>query len=737
VSNLLSLSVLLVQNLDERLQSLLKAAFYNVKPPPLGPRKKVKEYPPLEAYLRHLLLVRLDATEPIISMVSKQLVRLPWHDPSYDCAALVCKLMLKACRKGRYKTIEAVAAVAAKLRTQRAAGEVPIRLTDAVLEELRWALEQPNFRDQQRIVTYTRLLGELHVSGQVSGSIIIDQLYDFINYGHLIPEQLREASKELYSKATVVEPETTLPVYNSAGTVTQVIQEDEEMEDSELITNVIESDEAPKPVAVAPYSIYDPRVPSIKDSTTSTYRITLICTLLETSARALITRSNLPRLRGFFAAFQRYLFTKMVLPTDVEFSLLDTFDIVDSHWKRVVTTSNRGVKSTSKDVGFPRYSNWLEAHNATLVVEEAESTLQAQKRARLEAIADESKSLTEISASSNDDDPDENLLFGNEDESESSGDDDEDESISVKSKDSAGVDIVPDEDTMDIENAARYEERGQSVDSDDGDEECDDDVDGDGENDEDSDGESDDDDVEDYEDDDDDEEEFDEEAYMLQLEEEAFERELRLLTMEAIEKGKTVSRKQVNDSMISGSQIMKRKPTTTTDKVVMRSTLMNEPVVPVAANSGVALGGGAGVSFQMIKKGNKGKIELKELVVPVDTNLVMAATRHDDAAARERDEIKQRVLRYEIQSETSGGNVYLEQGRLERNRNRPLSMDEIDKNFGTTGGNLHPSQIDKKAPTAATTTTSGRGGGRGVSSNHPGRTGGRGGRTNTGGRHLF
>jgi hypothetical protein len=361
-----------MQNLDERLQSLLKSAFYNVKPPPNGLRKTVKEYPPLEAYLRHLLLVRLEATEPVVSMVTKQLVRMPWHDPSYQCGALVCKLMLKACRKGRYKTIEAVAAVAAKLRTQRAAGEVSIRLTDAVIEELRWALEHPNFRDQQRIVTYARLFGELHVSGQVSGTMVIDQLYQFINLSHLIPESLREASKAL-TAATESEKlsASKIPVYNSSGAVNQVIQEDEEMDDTELTTHIDETDEAVKPVAVAPYSIYDPRVPSSKDPPTSSYRITLVCTLLESAARSLITRSNLPRLRGFFAAFQRYLFTKTVLPTDVEFALLDTFDVVDSHWKRItggkgVGRRNESNKSNSiGESGFPRYTTWSDAHAAT------------------------------------------------------------------------------------------------------------------------------------------------------------------------------------------------------------------------------------------------------------------------------------------------------------------------------------------------------------------------------------
>jgi regulator of nonsense transcripts 2 len=158
----------------------------------------------------------------------------------------------------------------------------------------------------------------------------------------------------------------------------------------------------------------------------------------------------------------------------------------------------------------------------------------------------------------------------------------------------------------------------------------------------------------------------------------------------------------------------------------------------------MALGGGAGISFQVLRKGNKGKVEARELVVPVDTNLAMVATKQDDAKARERDEIKQRVLTYELQSaeaEGTGGNVYLEQDRLQRNRNKTLSMDTIDKNFGTTRGDLHPSQVSRKPVVAPVPATGrGRGTGRGVGSGSGGRGGagrGRSGRSNASGRILF
>lgn len=606
--------------------------------------------------------------------------------------------------------------MAAKLRTQRAAGEVTIRLIDAVIEELRWALDNPNFRDQQRIITYARLLGELYSTAQVAGNIIIEQLYNFINSGHEIPDSLREASKQLVAQAAA---ETTdgnqgsapkLPEYNSSGVVSQAIQEDEEMEEMDLTTNVEEPRNTPKPVAVSSYSLYDPRVPSAKDPPNSSYRITLVCALLEVVAKSLVSRNNLQRLKGFLAAFQRYLFTKPMLPTDVEFAILDTFDIVDSQWKRVTRGTGRsggaGVESNNgQENGFPRYATWLDAHTATVLVEESEAVFEVQKRARLEALADESKSLTEING------PMDERSINDEDTGSLLDEDDEDASLSVRSKDSAGTDVLLDDENLDHDTARDDDECKQSS----GSEAEDDDEDSD-----DSEGDSD-------EDDEEEEEEFDEEAYMRQLEEEAFERELRMVTMEAIEKGKNASRKQVGESMISGSQSIKRKPTDS-------SKPSTDSLTP---STGVALGGEEGISFQVLKKGNKGKVESKELVVPFDTNLAMVATRQDDAAARERDEIKQRVLRYEAQSESSGGNVYIEQEKLQRIRNRPLSMEEIDKNFGTSGGNLLTSQADKKAipnPIQQGRGALGRGGRGRVSAT--GR-GGRAGRSNTSGRTLI
>ena len=124
------------------------------------------------------------------------------------------------------------------------------------------------------------------------------------------------------------------------------------------------------------------------------------------------------------------------------------------------------------------------------------------------------------------------------------------------------------------------------------------------------------------------------------------------------------------------------------------------------------------VSFQLLKKGNKGRVEAKELIVPSDTNLAKRATKHDDEAAREHDILKARVLQYEAESaenEMTGGNVYLEQTKLQVIRNRPLSMEDIDRNFGSTNGDtvVRRTAGESRARNPGRGGRGGRGGGRG------------------------
>jgi regulator of nonsense transcripts 2 len=458
----------------------------------------------------------------------------------------------------------------------------------------------------------------------------------------------------------------------STGGINQAIQEDEEMDETQLEVK----EKAPvesRPVAVSKYSKYDPRVPSLLDTPSASFRVKLVCALLEAVAKTIVTRNNLAKLEGFLTAFQRYLFTKAVLPTEVEFSLLDTFDMIDSQWRKISKDIGKPKKSNSENVpqGFPRFKTWLEAHNATIAIEQTEAIAEERARARLEGLAGDIKGIDSDDTITSD------LMIEEDDMMDVDDDDSTEDALSTSVKDSINDDHDSDQLSGDEAGGPGKgdDDAGDAL-EDDEEEEEDDDEEDDSDNEEVS------------------EEEFDEEAYMRQLEDEAFERELRRLTMDALEKGKAVSRGgKVADVMPSGSQVIRKKS----------GESENVP--------GVALGGKAGISFQLLKKGNKGKMEAKQFYVPVDTSLAAVATKQDDEAARERDLIKARVLQYEAESaeaDLSGGNVYLEQEKLQVIRNR-LSMEEIDRNFGTSGGNLRPADKSKTGASAGRGPIGGRG----------------------------
>jgi regulator of nonsense transcripts 2 len=171
------------------------------------------------------------------------------------------------------------------------------------------------------------------------------------------------------------------------------------------------------------------------------------------------------------------------------------------------------------------------------------------------------------------------------------------------------------------------------------------------------------------------------EDHMRKLEDEAFERELRMLTMDALEKGKhskrTMTSAKVSDTMVSASQFTKSKKTNNASS----SQGEDSPTGPPGM---FALSGANGMNFQLIKRGHKGRAETKSLIVPSNTNLAKVAAREDSEAVRERELLKTRVLQYEAESaeQAYSGDVYMDQGYLPEVRNRTLRMEDIDRQFG-------------------------------------------------------
>jgi len=361
-----------------------------------------------------------------------------------------------------------------------------------------------------------------------------------------------------------------------------------------------------------------------------------------------------------------------LISLSVEFSVLDLFDALDSELKKI-SSSNKGKKATS----FVRYNCWLDAHQFVVVAEKNKTLDEARVRIRVLAQAG---------------------LLGADDASISDGDMlDEDDNTAEMSDEEASVGKESVEGESDNESVAEVPvpdaemEDDKSVSS----ESSDDD------NDETS----------DEEEGDEADEAAAEEAYMRQLEDEAFESELRRLTMDALEKGKVTARStggKVSDQMIAAPQFVAKK----TDQFPPLSSGEGD----VSSESPFE----EGMQFKLFKRGNKGKQEAVQFNVPKDTNLAKRATKHDDAAAKEREELKARVLDYEALRDESGGNVYLEETKIQSNRNKKLTIDVLQKNFGKQRDDA-PYKVSElrgrggrgRGPTTTSTTGRGRGPGRG------------------------
>lgn len=139
--------------------------------------------------------------------------------------------------------------------------------------------------------------------------LAFQEISHILNFGHDIPPALREASenRELFAPR---------------GNISQTIHEDEELEDEEEENDEEDAEQQPQVVSVSPLSKYDPRVPCEFDPPTAVFRIKLVCTIIETASSNIVTVNNKAKLEFALGSLQRYLFTKISLPSDGEYSHL-------------------------------------------------------------------------------------------------------------------------------------------------------------------------------------------------------------------------------------------------------------------------------------------------------------------------------------------------------------------------------------------------------------------------------
>ena len=185
------------RNMDLRQQQLLEAAYFMVKPPDrLIVHKRV--YTEIQQYTRHLIFAKLASDN--VEYVIKQLRKLPWYNPEEDIEAIVVKAAMKLSRK-KYTNVP--------LATDCLAGiakfypNVIVRLVDNVFEELTRGMSSSHKSEQQRLLTYVRLMGELYNFSALPSATIFDLLHLFLSHGY------KEVGlMELYAATTGVGPHT-------------------------------------------------------------------------------------------------------------------------------------------------------------------------------------------------------------------------------------------------------------------------------------------------------------------------------------------------------------------------------------------------------------------------------------------------------------------------------------------------------------------------------------------------
>ena len=91
---------------------------------------------------------------------------------------------------------------------------------------------------------------------------------------------------------------------------------------------------------------YDPRVVSDLDPPGDLFRAQLVCEALNTCGAYYVRGQAKERLSRYLVYFQRYLLSKPLLPTHIEFAILDTFDNLEELARSAAIASAVKAKSS-------------------------------------------------------------------------------------------------------------------------------------------------------------------------------------------------------------------------------------------------------------------------------------------------------------------------------------------------------------------------------------------------------
>nr|CAG4635937.1 EOG090X0143 [Eubosmina coregoni]SVE69635.1 EOG090X0143 [Eubosmina coregoni] len=163
---------------DSRYLTMIENAYYQVVPIENATRGSyVKVRPPLHHYIRHLLFVEL-GSKGSTNRILKQLRKLNWKD--HDVVNFTVRCLTSAW-KVKFPHIRTLAGLVAELKLyQEFVGH---RVVDAVLEDIRWSLEFPISKFNQRRVSMVKYLAELYNYRMVESAVVFKVLYTLITFG--------------------------------------------------------------------------------------------------------------------------------------------------------------------------------------------------------------------------------------------------------------------------------------------------------------------------------------------------------------------------------------------------------------------------------------------------------------------------------------------------------------------------------------------------------------------------
>jgi regulator of nonsense transcripts 2 len=417
------------KNLDYRQQITIEAAYFTVKPPEQrggggggGKNKLKKEYSVLEKYIQHLFFVKLN--KATVEVVIKQLRKLPWQSTSPSVSAgasasvavvveekkpssadeespatvdssvsvptsvspnvefLIIKFTLKLARM-KYSNVSLVTDCLSGLSKYHP--NLLVRLVDVIFEELSRGFDAPHHREQQRLISYVRLLGELFNFSALTSSAIFDLLYFILSYGYTPGTSTDSESSSSSSPLTPsLAPMTTTLI--SSPTRTNIFLYFQQMKKINFSLN------------------------NELDSPTDYFRIQLLCEVLDTCGVYFVKGILRTKLNNFLLYFQKYLLSKgqsgsqsgmatatggtltgtgvgpgagagpgvASLPAHVEFNVLDMFDNLESHAQEFVKKERKigtlGTVATAVELCFPRYGHG-QAEELNIAIQRLEDEL--------------------------------------------------------------------------------------------------------------------------------------------------------------------------------------------------------------------------------------------------------------------------------------------------------------------------------------------------------------------------